>query len=216
MAATKGDSRANLLDAAEALFAEKGFDATTTREIALRSKDTLGTLSYHFGSKQKLLEEILTRRFATVAELRERYYQEARAEGHGGMPSLEGVVRAIILPYLDLVFSGDPGWRNYVNLLGRVRESGNPETQAFYLAFAEPAVRLGISWLGEVAPEASERDLVYSYEFAALLAVSSCSDIARSRVLFLARAEAMPPDVFRRHLLTFVLNGVRASLGLGR
>ena len=214
MAATKGDSRSNLLDAAEALFAEKGFDATTTREIATRSKDTLGTLSYHFGSKQKLLEEILRRRFATVAELRERYYQEARAEGHGGKPSLEGVVRAIILPYLDLVFSGDPGWRNYVNLLGRVRESGNPETQDFYLHFAESAVRLSISWLAEVAPEAPESALVYSYEFASLLAVSSCSDIAQSRVLFFARSDTMPPDVFRRNLLAFVLNGVRSSLGL--
>ena len=212
MAAKKGDSREKLLNAAEALFAEKGFDATTTREIAYRSQDTLGTLSYHFGSKQSLLEELLKRRFAAVAELRGRYYEEARAEGRGGTPSLEGVVRAIILPYIDLTFSGDEGWRNYINLLGRVRESGNPETQRFYLGFADSAVQLTIGWLADVAPKAPAADIVYSYEFASLLAVSSCSDIARSRVLFMARADTLPADAFRRRLLTFVLNGVRAIL----
>jgi AcrR family transcriptional regulator len=214
LAAIKGDSKSNLLDAAEALFAEKGFDATTTREIAARSGDTLGTLSYHFGSKQRLLEEIFRRRFAIVSDLRGRYFEEARAEGQGGRPSLEGVVRSIVLPYMDLLFSGDPGCHNYINLLGRMRESGNDEQQSFFMGFAESNMRLCIGWLAEVAPGVGHLDLVYAYELASMLAISSCSDIARRRVAILADGMLIPPEVFRRHILTFILNGVRASLRL--
>ena len=48
MAAPKGGSRDRLLDAAEKLFAQRGFDGTSIRDIAARSGDTIGTLSYHF------------------------------------------------------------------------------------------------------------------------------------------------------------------------
>lgn len=216
LAAIKGESKTNILNAAEALFAEKGYEATTTREIAVRSGGTLGTLSYHFGSKQRLLEEIFSRRFSVVAEFRKKYYQDAKVEGESGVPSLEGIVRAITLPYLDLLLSGEPGWRNYIILLGRMRETGNGEQQDLYLRVAEPTMRVCISWLAEVAPDADPISHVYSYEFASMLSILSCSDIARSRVAQLVGDERSAHDGFRQHLLTFALNGVRSTLQLGR
>lgn len=47
-----------ILYAAEKLFAEKGFDATSTRDIAKSAGVNVSMISYYFGSKEKLFEEI--------------------------------------------------------------------------------------------------------------------------------------------------------------
>lgn len=47
-----------ILFTAEKLFAEKGFDATSTRDIAKSAGVNVSMISYYFGSKEKLFEEI--------------------------------------------------------------------------------------------------------------------------------------------------------------
>ena len=58
---------ARIARVAARLFAERGFDATSVREIAEASGVTKPTLYYHFGSKQGLGEAILTRPMAQMA-----------------------------------------------------------------------------------------------------------------------------------------------------
>lgn len=48
----------NILLHAERLFAENGFNGTSTREIAAAAQVNISMLSYYFGSKEKLLEKI--------------------------------------------------------------------------------------------------------------------------------------------------------------
>jgi AcrR family transcriptional regulator len=59
-----------ILDKAESLFATKGFDGTTVRDIAESAGINLAMISYYFGSKEKLLEALFkTRMTATKARL---------------------------------------------------------------------------------------------------------------------------------------------------
>ncbi len=60
-AATKAqsDTRRRILAAADELFCEAGLDATTTREIAVRSQVNKALIHYHFGSKDELFEAVL-------------------------------------------------------------------------------------------------------------------------------------------------------------
>lgn len=46
----------NILFAAEKLFAEKGFEGTSTREISKAANVNISMISYYFGSKEKLYE----------------------------------------------------------------------------------------------------------------------------------------------------------------
>jgi TetR/AcrR family transcriptional regulator len=57
-------SRELLLDAAEALFCEQGYDGVSLSEIAAAAGLSRGTPNYFFGSKEQLYESVLERVFA--------------------------------------------------------------------------------------------------------------------------------------------------------
>lgn len=57
-----GDKRVHIMNAAEQLFAEKGFDGTSVRDIAARAGVNLAMISYYFGSKEKLLAALIAYR----------------------------------------------------------------------------------------------------------------------------------------------------------
>ncbi len=52
---------ARILDAAEEVFAEQGFAAASTREIARRARVPFGALHYHWGSKEQLHQAVMAR-----------------------------------------------------------------------------------------------------------------------------------------------------------
>ena len=54
-----GDTRASILDAAEYLFAVKGFAATSIREIAEQVGVTPAMVHYYFGNKKRLLQSVM-------------------------------------------------------------------------------------------------------------------------------------------------------------
>lgn len=65
------NKRELILEAAEELFAENGFDATSVRELASKAGVNIAMISYYFGSKEKLLEALVEYR---ASYLRERFY----------------------------------------------------------------------------------------------------------------------------------------------
>src|SRR5947208_307575 len=82
--------RDELLDLAARLFAERGFRATTVRDIAEAAGILSGSLYHHFDSKESMVDEILTR---FQEELFGRY-EEIVARGLGPRETLEAVVVA--------------------------------------------------------------------------------------------------------------------------
>ncbi len=57
-----------LLDTAEMLFSRKGFDGTSVRDIAEAAGINTAMISYYFGSKEKLMEEIFERKSLNIRE----------------------------------------------------------------------------------------------------------------------------------------------------
>lgn len=56
----------HILEKSEELFAAKGYEATTVRDIAEAAGVNLAMISYYFGSKEKLLEALFKERLATT------------------------------------------------------------------------------------------------------------------------------------------------------
>ena len=57
------DTRQRLLQAATEVFAEKGYEASTIREICGKANANVALVNYHFGDKMELYSEVLTTAF---------------------------------------------------------------------------------------------------------------------------------------------------------
>lgn len=96
------DTRERLLDAAERLFGENGFDGTSMRALARAAGTGLSAANYHFGSKEALLTAVMRRRINPVNELRIQRL-EALEAGSGRAPlPVEAVVDAYLRPVFEV------------------------------------------------------------------------------------------------------------------
>src|SRR5689334_14395914 len=59
---TPAATKQRILDTAESLFMEHGFEATSLRSITAAATVNLAAVNYHFGSKEELFQSVLTRR----------------------------------------------------------------------------------------------------------------------------------------------------------
>jgi AcrR family transcriptional regulator len=89
-----------LLDAAEDLFAGRGYRATSIRQITSRAGCNLAAVNYHFGGKLGLYRKMFRRRLAEVRERRIASIQRL-AEEAGSRATLEGLLRAFTTAFLE-------------------------------------------------------------------------------------------------------------------
>ncbi|RZS44498.1 TetR family transcriptional regulator [Herbihabitans rhizosphaerae] len=125
-------TRRALLDAARKLFADKGFDRTTVRDIAAAAGVNQALLFRYFGSKEELLGAVLSAPGAALladvgserllGELLTRLFAEDRERGHEALLMLAltgpGVAadtlrREVSEPFVDALsaMSGEPDAR---------------------------------------------------------------------------------------------------------
>ena len=77
-------TKVRILDAAESLFMEHGFEATSLRQITAAAEVNLAAVNYHFGSKEELFESVLTRRLDPMNQRTHRTADASRARGRAG------------------------------------------------------------------------------------------------------------------------------------
>ena len=70
------DKQIQILQVAEKLFAEKGFDGTSIRDISKSAEINVAMVSYYFGSKEKLLEAIMLYRTNDLKVQLENLFEE--------------------------------------------------------------------------------------------------------------------------------------------
>jgi AcrR family transcriptional regulator len=117
------DTRARLLDAAEQLFADRGFSAVSIRDIAGAAAVNVAAVNYHFHGKQSLYHEVL-RRVATGK--RERYLAAIRRAAAGPEAGLEDVVAGFYRIHFEDTLKTPQGG-NFVKLLVREMHHGSLE-----------------------------------------------------------------------------------------
>lgn len=83
-------------EAAHQLFLEKGYVATSIREIAESAGTNVALLNYHFGSKMKLFEVVMLEKIALLLEKVALYFQDLSL-------SLEDRIKGIARNYIDFL-----------------------------------------------------------------------------------------------------------------
>ncbi|MEX0644866.1 MAG: helix-turn-helix domain-containing protein [Parvularculaceae bacterium] len=130
VSAADGTTRARIERAALELFAARGVDAATTREIALGAGLSEGALYRHFASKEEIAQSL----FATIHERLARLVREAGAAGAG----IEETAGAIVDAYCQ---TADEDWTLFsYHLLSTARFLPTPPGDDNPVAAAEDVV----------------------------------------------------------------------------
>ncbi len=207
-------TKVRLLDAAEALFMEHGFEATSLRLITAAAGVNLAAVNYHFGSKEELFQAVLTRRLDPMNQARVDLLTAFEQGAAPGPVACEKILSAMLIPALSLARDPERGGNNFLRLLGRAYADPAPFIRQFLSD--EYAVMIGRfkAAFGRALPELPRRELSWRLHF--IMGALSYT-LAGTDVLKLI--EELRPDEHAnderllQRLAPFLLAGLTAPLG---
>ena len=197
------DTRQRLIDAAAMLFADRGFENVTVREICKTSNANVAAINYHFGDKAGLYRAVVTRAIEQMIETNE--LSQRAGEGQSPEDQIRGFVRVFVG---RLTGDGPTAWIHKL----MAREMEHP-TEALSLVMTQVVVPR-LEYLSGVAsaimglPPADAR-------------VKRCVGSLQSQCLMAARKIPAPLektfgpafrdlDLAAKHIADFSLGGMKA------
>ncbi|HDZ61572.1 MAG TPA: TetR/AcrR family transcriptional regulator [Nitrospirae bacterium] len=159
--ASSAATKLKILDAAEALFAHNGYRGTSLRAITGKAGVNLAAVNYHFGSKVKLLEEVIKRRILPLNKIRMNRLEEVRdtAKEKGIKPDIKDVLLAFIEPTIMFVESGQ-GAKSFVTFIGRSIADPDDTVKKVFLRFIMPIFQLLLQTTCDALPD-KPRDTIF-------------------------------------------------------
>src|ERR1700751_1126061 len=124
-------TKQRILDTAENLFMEHGFEATSLRSITAAAAVNLAAGNYHFGSKEELFQSVLTRRLDPMNHARLALLTRLEREAAPHALSCDKILTALFVPALALARDPARGGKNFLRLLGRAYADPAPFIRQF-------------------------------------------------------------------------------------
>ena len=157
-------TRQRLLDAAEKLFANKGFHGITVRAIAKEADADPALVTYYFGGKRELFDAVLLRRAEVLNQIRMAELDACESGAGPEGPSVEQIIAAFSHPMLERTANGGPGWKNYFALVAQITNS--PEWGGEIMTkYFDPIATRFLEAIKRTQPDWTDEDVYWSYHF---------------------------------------------------
>lgn len=167
------NTRDKILDTAERLFAVRGAEAVSLREINTAAGVSQGVLHYHFGGREGVIEAVLERRLPAITAERRAMIEQIKAQPQP--PTLRQLMAVIVLPLARVALEGGKPGQRFLKVMARLSlEHNKTFRQVVTRYFAQlglETTELIAQRLGEVSRELVEyRLLMSSYTMYSTLA----------------------------------------------
>lgn len=202
------DARERILATAELLFAQKGVDKTSTRDITAEAGVNVASVNYYFRSKEALTEEIFMRlaQRATVLRLADlSTYVKSATELR-----LEDLVACFVRPYFEPGVNGA--------LLARFilqhRLHPSEMTRRVFVQYLDPFAMEFIDALCLTDKRVPRLEWLWRYSLMASTVTLAMTDIGpanRMAVLSNGEADAGRGDELKHHLVEFLCRALRSA-----
>jgi AcrR family transcriptional regulator len=204
------DTKATILDAAEVLFAEQGYAATSLRQLTRRAGVNLAAVNYHFGGKEALAKAVLARRIAPINQERLRRLTALTARQR----TVEAIVRAFVEPPLHgggaCGDAGPPGAR-LCRVFGRVSVEQPPFLRPFLAQQFRVVGRRFEAALAVALPGQSAASLWWRLHFVIGAMAHTLQNSAAITHLTQGRCDGNDVDGMVAQLVAFAVGGLRAA-----
>ena len=208
-------TRSRILTAAEGLFADRGFSATSVRMITSRAQVNVAAMHYHFGSKDQLIQELFALRLSPLNRQRLALLGRCHVDADGGVPSLEKILEAFVRPPVQLISDPERGGIRFMQLLSRAFNSPDGAIrEMIYVQFAEVIERFSGA-LGPRLPHLSREEAFWRFHFmvgAMSHTLHVIADWKNLESLFLDVPEPSRVDQVVDRLVTFLAAGFRTPI----
>ena len=158
-------TKVRLLDAAERLFAERGFSATSMRAVTQEAGVSVSAANYHFGSKAALLHATLARVIVPVNQ--ERFERLAVLEQQAGTvaPKVEAILDAFLRPAIESRDDSDENRRRYRQVAARLFSDPPEVVAAFKLEYLGPLLEKFCGALERALPDRDPAEIAIAFQF---------------------------------------------------
>ena len=157
------ESEGRILDAAERLFAELGFNGVSVKDIAVAAQVDTSLVHYYFRSKAGLFSAVLGRRAPEINHRRMAAMQAYDTAAAGSL-SVAGVLRAYLQPAFEMARDGDVGARNYMSLVAQISVARPDALSGVDLTAFDPAIEAFIDQMQRARPQATRTELYWFYQ----------------------------------------------------
>ncbi|MBK9605143.1 MAG: TetR family transcriptional regulator [Betaproteobacteria bacterium] len=158
-------TKEKILDAAEGLFMEHGFEATGLRQITAEAGVNLAAVNYHFGSKEELFQAVLTRRLDPMNQERLALLDRLETDARDQPLTCEAIIGAMIIPALTLARDKARGGKNFLRLTGRAYADPAPFIRQFLSHQYAPMIARFKAAFGRTLPHLPARELSWRLHF---------------------------------------------------
>jgi AcrR family transcriptional regulator len=203
------DTKTRILDAAELLFMEHGFEATSLRQLTSAAGVNLAAVNYHFGTKEELFQAVLTRRLDPMNQERIDLLDKVEREAGGKAPTCEKILFAMLIPALRLARDEKRGGKNFLKVLGRAYADPAPFIRHFLSQqYAGMIARYKEAFL-RALPHLSRQELTWRLHFVmgALSYTLAGTDALK---LFAQVTAADNDELLLQRLAPFLVAGLKA------
>ncbi|ODV43413.1 TetR family transcriptional regulator [Cupriavidus sp. UYMMa02A] len=202
--AAEPSKRERVLDAAERLFAEGGFEGVSMRDIAAKAGVGLPLIVYHFETKGNLYRALFERR-KTLLEARLLALREPVADGED---PVEHIVRALVLPMMRI--QETEAGLAYAKLIAREASDPREATRGIVADYFDPFAMEFVRAIRKAMPHNGLSYANWAYLFAIGALTMSVFD---SRVERISGGKVKAGNLRQKseYLVTFITAGIRAE-----
>ena len=202
------ETKEQILDAAEALIAERGIDAVSLRAITSAAKVNLAAVHYHFGSKEALVQQVFERRIRPVNGRRLELLDQAE-QAMGGSVDIERILYAFIEPSIRL-YAQDPKGPTFMRVCGRIfAEPAQHLQESLDDFFAEIVARFGAAFQ-RALPELETEELGWRMHFMVGAMIHTLTAHDRLKRFTSGVCTMDDPEALIDRMVTFCAAGMRA------
>ena len=207
VAAPTLDTKEQIINVAERLFAESGFSGTTLRNVVSEAEVNLAAVHYHFGSKENLFRAVVSRFARPVVKKELALLDQLQSEQEA--PSVEAILTALFQPCLEILAQADEDARWVrAQFMGRCRTEPGA-IQSIAADEFSAATEAFLDALQRVLPDQSRSQLHWKLD----LAIAALIRVQTEAGQPLALIQSTEPEAIQKtveQLVQFLSPGMRS------
>ena len=182
---TQADTVTRILDAAEELFADRGFSETSLRSITSKARVNLAAVNYHFGSKKDLIQAVFARFLDPFCRRLDKALDQLEQDRGQGNIKVEEVLALVAANMVTGPADPSTGKRLsvFMRLLGLAYTQSQGHMRRFLRENYYGTYKRVVRVMQASKPELSQNDVFWRLHFAIGSAVFSMSSIETLRAM---------------------------------